>query len=312
MRAPDIRLFRQSDGGAVRLSLLRAELSATVESPAVSLTAELVANGHPGAVGTVEAWWKDRRLFSGRVDRQALIRSEAGERLTVECRSAGALLLDNEALPGSCVGAGLEAMAARCLQPYGFTCFCPYPSRTVSLYTVGKGQSEWEAFRGWTERAYGLAPYMKGDTVLVQSPHSPGLLILSNRGGGVTFTSLVRRDTPYHVISKIISRDSLGNYSSVVENPEAQALGVCRKRYRIPQSEFQALAVPDAEQQIRASMAKSMEVEAVLPGIVEAELGQAVSVREMGLEDYRLRVKRWTHTISSHGMTTRLVLEKGG
>ena len=306
MRAVATRL---SDGREVPLEhAAQLQVTASLSTPARSMSGSFVVARPPGKLGAVRVYGEGGLLFDGSVDRQQVALSQKGMLLEVEARSKGALLLDNEALPCALANVHLGAVFSRFIAPYGFVCYNPNPSRTLSIYTVRGGSSEWEALCGFTRRAWGITPYVDGDMVCVASPGSGSALTISNSGGGTAFSKLEQAYIPYKMISQVILRDEWGNYSAAVSNASAPYHGVRRKRYVIPSTEFVDSPALDANQRIRRSMLESEQVVATLPGLVPAKIGQPVQVLDKAFMLYNLLVRELMWQQDSDGVVTRLWL----
>ena len=311
-------LYRFPDNAAVEASLLEMELSGSLESPAVGLSAAFICPPQAGVgpIGEIKEAHIHRdgeTIFMGRVDKQRVSQNAKGSILRLECRSKGALLLDNEARPASYFNVDADTVFAVHIAPYGFRLRNPGGNKNKYLpaYTVRKGMSEWEAFCAFASRAYGIAPYAKGTEIILAPPESasPGILI-SNSGAGEKFEGLEYSFTPYNMISRIYLRDALGSYSSAVDNPIAGYYGIERKRYMIPPGSFIESGGADAISRVKSSLLAREDIQVTLPGIIGAELGQRAGIDgAMGIfEKYGLMVGEWTYKMGKSGYRTILKL----
>jgi hypothetical protein len=299
---------RLSGGELVFDKVLSLTVRDALGSPAVSLRCRVLVDEHTGELGAVTASWEGLTLFDGKVDRQTMTLSEKGRVLQLEGRSRGALLLDNEALPGVLPYAGLaEAFQLFCA-PYGFVLASPGDGRGIADFTTQKGQSEWDAFGGFTRRAYGYSPYLRGNQIFVGAPRSVSMLTVGE--GGYPFTSLEHERIPYRIVSKVILRDADGVYGSAVYNPDAAFYGVERKRYVIP-GEYADNPGPDANRRIRRSMLEKERVTVTLPGITQAEPGQEARVLGEGFAIHNLMVDERSWVFGEGGIVTVLGLVVG-
>lgn len=299
---------RLSDNRSIPLEqILELEIQTELDSPATALRLTAATDAFSDELATVTVKKGIQPLFHGRVDWQETDFSAAGRRLQLEARSKGALLLDNEAAPCSLVRARLSTLFGLCIAPYGFVLYHPQGDRrSLPLYTIYKGQSEWEAFCGFARQAYGRTPVVQGDQVVVDHPRSSRTLLIGD--GGQPFTRLRHILAPYHILSRIVLRDEDGAYRSAVHNKGAARYGVQRKRYAIPASEFMSAAGRDANQRIRRSMLQKEMVDVTVPGILDLSPGQSAQVASENFTRGGLMVSsvRWCQ--NSRGQTTRLTL----
>jgi hypothetical protein len=301
-----IRAYSRENRRTADLTLIEAALSATLDSPALSLTATFHSDSHPGELAEVEVLSGDQLLFWGSIDEQETTIDHRGRRVTLEARSRAALLLDNEALPHSYADVGLKTIFDRHIAPYGFSLAGGIPAARLPLYTVAKGLSEWEALEEFTLRALGVRPSIRGELVHLGEPSGGGMLAIGE--GGQPYTSLSLTYSPYQILSQILIRDDRGGYTSGVESAEALSRGIRRKRYQIPSGEFAASALPDADRRLRQSRADALSATATLPGLVDVDLGWNVTLREPGFEGYGLYVEGFTYRVGGAGVFTEVRL----
>jgi hypothetical protein len=301
-----IRAYTRGERRTADLTLIEAALSATLDSPALSLTATFHSDHHLGELEEVEIRRGNNFLFRGMIDEQETAINHKGRRVLLEARSRAALLLDNEALPHSYADVGLTTIFDRHIAPYGFSLAGKVPAARLPLYTVAKGMSEWEALEEFTLRAMGVRPTIQGDLVHLGYPVGGGILAIGE--GGHPYTSLSLTYSPYQILSQILIRDDRGGYTSGVESAEAISRGIRRKRYQIPSGEFAASALPDADRRLRQSHADALSATATLPGIVEVELGWNAILREPGFEGYALYVSGFTYRLGAAGAFTEVQL----
>ena len=279
----------------------------SLDSPADSLSAEIAANELYGDFDHVEAHDGTRLLFSGNIDCQQESVSGKGALIRLDARSAGALLLDNQALPSVLLGVQLGVLFNRCIAPYGFTLFNPNRAVYVPAFTIRAGQSEWDAFVDFSRRAHGITPHIKGTQVFIRRPGG-GVrpVIISNSANGVRYSSITHARTPYNIISRVILRDENGQYTLAVRNSAALYTGVTRKRYMIPVEEhFDRMAL-DANQRIRRSMLEYEHVTVTLPGFADIEPGDDVAIRDEKIQLSNLMVRECELIADEHGMITKI------
>lgn len=280
----------------------------TLESPATSAEVVFPAEKLPGALASLAISEGGKTLFEGSVDRQTATVAVSGTEVRLEARGIGALLLDNQALPGILQyvqpGAAFERFAAQ----YGFSFYCPNARGFLPLFTVRAGQSEWDALTAYCRRMFGKTPYVIKKQIMAERPPSGEPIVISNTGNGQKFISISHTRTPYNVISQVSLRDENGYYSSRVKNSAAAGLGQVRKRYAVPSTEFQGYPSLDANLRIRRSMLQYERVEVTLPGSFEIELGRDVQIRDRALAVSNMMVYDSTLIVSAGGIITRLGL----
>ena len=307
MTAPVVAVTRLIDGRSLTLPhITDLAITSALSSPAASLSFTAAVEGFPGELGAVTVRQDEKLLFTGQVDQQVSALSGQGRTLTVDARTKGALLLDNEALPCTLTNVGLATVFSLFIAPYGFLLNNPGPGRSLALYTVHKGLSEWEALTGYTLRVYGRTPYVAGDQVIVDAPRSASPLVIG--GGGLPYTRLELAHIPYNLVSKVVLRDMDGNYTSAVHNSAADYYGARRKRYVIPANEFMDNLSLDANQRIRRSMLEMQRITVTLPGTPDIPLGQAALLRDDALTASNLLVREVSLRLSPAGLTTTLTL----
>ena len=226
-----------------------------------------------------------------------------GPRLEVTARSAGCYLLDNEALPQSYDSVTLDSFCQRYLDSYGiFRRGFYYRGRIP--YTVPKGQSEWEALAGFVYALTGKFPYLSREGELCLLPRDGTAVQLSNtRTGGVRFLARTLSERRSEPISKVLVRDKNGYYPTEFGDRRALELGIRRKRYLIPPTQYED-GREDAPTLLRRAMADYRRGEAELPGLVNGIfLGDRVQF-DTGREWLVIRV-RWKQS----GSTARTHLE---
>ena len=307
MQTLTVTAVKLLDGKTIPLShVLQISVLSSLASPAQSLYVESVVDNFPGELGEICVTCDAQTVFCGQVDRQVSSLSSRGRILTIEARSKGAFLLDNEAVPCTMTNVNISAVFSRFIAPYRFLLYHPSPGRTLPAYTVHKGVSEWEALTGYTLRVYGRTPYVIGDQVMLDRPRSA--VPLSVGGAGAPYQEIAHTHFPYRIVSKVVLRDIDGYYRSAVNNSAAADYGIQRKRYVIPASEFIDSPGLDANQRIRRSMLEKESVRITLPGIVMAHIGQEVEIADPNFRLYNLMVYECAWKQSAKGIVTILTL----
>ena len=205
----------------------------TVESPAASFAAVV-----DGAVsGQAAVRWRDgdgQALFEGYVDTLTVKADGAGRRTAVTGRSAGAFLLDNEALPAHYSLLTLGEFFRRTIAPYGLFTLGVEAAGSFS-YTVPKGVSEWEALSGACHAACGRRPWLTPEREIRLRPGA-GSPVTLPQAAVVGFSTAEDRSAP---LSRVLIRDGNGYYTAGAEDRAAVELGIRRKRYWIPPTRYE-------------------------------------------------------------------------
>ncbi|MEG1779533.1 MAG: hypothetical protein RR263_05465, partial [Oscillospiraceae bacterium] len=102
-------------------------------------------------------------VFEGRMDRQEQRMDKNGLTLNIECRSRGAVLLDNEAIPREYFSVSGNDMFNMHIRPYGYELMRPLSSLTIPSFKVTNGLSDWDAFAIYCQRVYGSSPFIRLD-----------------------------------------------------------------------------------------------------------------------------------------------------
>ena len=266
---------------------LSVSLVSTLESPAQSLAASfpLGRGGAPEAAVTAMVYLGERRVFAGWCDQQTAREDQGGRVLSLQARSRGGFLLDNEALPRTYYSVTCREIFRSHLAPYGFAELAIPRDLTAGIFTVPKGKSEWEVFCDFCMRMYARLPMVTpGERVVVEErPKSPGARI-TNRSGeeGLRYLRAEEICRRASVVSEVLLRDKKGNYSRALGNPFGNPWQVRRRRYVIPAAEYATAPAADGYQRFREAQRGARTAEAVLPGWAELWAGDCVAL-ETGL-----------------------------
>lgn len=310
MSAVDIKLVATPVGGGSleikRLTGLR--IVSGIDSPAASLSASLAPDSALPELLSVKAYDGNRILFDGKIDSQKTAVSKDGVTVTLDARDAGALLLDNQALPCVILRAQLGTVFSRFASAYGFAYYSARPDVSIPKFTVRAGMSEWDVLANFSRRAYGVTPYVSASRVMFSRRGTNAPIVISNSGNGLRFSSISHTLSPYSVISRVYIRDENGFYSSMVNNPSAARTQASRKRYVIPTTEYASNIGLDANQRLRRSMFEFEQLAVTLPQVLDAALGQEAEVRDSLLSRYNLMITQREYIVDANGAVTRLTL----
>ena len=209
---------RDSAGNAFSLPApLEWEIVKSLDSPAHSFEGIFPCARACGDLRSVEVLAGERTLFSGGVDEAAVTEDAGGRRLKLIARSAGAVLLDNEALPQTyTTGLSLTELFDEHIRPYGFSTLITDFDVFFNQYQILKGTSEWEALSNFFRNgSQGIARIDDaGRVVCLMNPGEGNFHLISNRDAGAQrFTSLKITDNRYSPITRFVIRDDDGAYS---------------------------------------------------------------------------------------------------
>ncbi len=298
-----------TDGTSLAFTeLLSLTLSKTLALPCDELVVSALCEVPPGELVQVILCYDDRELFTGIVDRQQHCVSAAGSILSLECRSAQAVLLDNEATPRTHYYTRLSTIVRSHAAAYGMRGVRgedPYLSR----YGVYKGFSVWRAIELFCRQTLGRAPRVTTDGYIDTSPVTPQrTLTIGNRtdGGAQVYTRLTSEINRCGVISSVKVQTRSGYYGTTVHN--ADAADVKRVRLLVPSAEWANLPKRSAQEIIRASMHAKRQIEVCLPGMVECEPGDRAVLCDPPYKNDTLYVGELCCRLSGDGLFTAAVL----
>lgn len=246
-------------------------------------------------------------VFRGVVDEQLVRTDGDGVMMTVRARGMAAVLLDNEAIPQAFERPSLLDMYNAHLRQYGFRGLLYNRNAVLTSYGVAKGKSEWQAFEGFCRQALGVRPRVEDGYVTVR-PRAPGRTFVLSNSGGLAYSALEVKIKRYGVISRVILKSAAGIYDTPVENRAAQLAGIRRKRYVSPSSEWGSNPNAGADRLMRDSMARRLQVTAVLTELADIRVGDRVRVNDGGWSFGELAVAGVTHRASGAGRETELIL----
>jgi len=279
-------------------------LRRSLESPADGFTGHFPVERRPFELVSLRLMRGGATIFEGKVDAQRLSISRDGMLLTLEARSKGGLLLDNQAVPRVYENLTTHGLFEWLLAPHGFLLLAS--PRTLEEFTVRAGQTLWAAFSAFTKRTYGRLPFVVGDMVIV-SQTDPGVSTVV--GDALRpFSRLEHTISHYRPISRIFIRDEEGEYSTFVQNHDAPPRGIVRERFIVPGGEFVSTPQWDAATRIRRSMREMERVVAELPGFHQLRPGGGVAIEHPGFFMANLMVDESVFTLDAGGGRTVLTL----
>ncbi len=257
-------------------------------------------------------------VFQGGIDEVTCTEDGRGRWMQVLARSAGAALLDNEALPQLVQDRSLNEMFQEHVVPFGVTQLVTDVGEDAFLnqYQIPKGTSEWEAFTNFV-RLTGLAiPHLdrQGRMICLNQLPAGTTRTYSNQGEGTGYCDLKVTNNRYSPVSQFVIRDQEGYYSYAFDNPYNDRLKLQRRRYLIPSPSFSGSATGgriDADLLVRRSMLGKEVITLTLPGLPEVEVGDSANLIT-ATQDYLGRfVYQVRRRVSADGATTGLTLLDG-
>ena len=289
---------------------LSLQLTRSVDSPADSLQLLVAAQQPIGQLATLTIQLDGQLLFSGFIDTQMVSRTAQGFCMRISARSRGALLLDNEAIPRQYAQIRLSELFDIVAKPYGFTTWYGPGNPIMPLVNIRKGMSEWEALCTFCKLRLGITPFIDLHERIIISQLPPlGVHRLSNTDRSqLPFSQIQLAYNRCEVISRIFLRDENDQYTSSVQNPQANDLGIIRRRMVIPSGEFAARPIADAQSLIRQSMLRHQVVTVVLNRLHQCELGDLVEIDDPAFALQEQRIGEIVYLIDENGATTRLKL----
>lgn len=222
-------------------------------------------------------------LFRGYCDEIIRAVDDGGATVTINARSPGALLLDNEAKPASYQNITARVYFNEVLGPFGFKALTvPDEAKKAVSYTVPKGRSVWEAFSQLCFLLYGREPYLNDRMELrVEALPSAATMLVNNDPAvdAARYCSLEYITRRSSAISHITFKDQKGGYTQLLKNPFGNPLKVNRGRYVIPAPEFSA-TVPslDAYQRIIRGERGVHSIALSLPKLYNIHPGRMIGV----------------------------------
>ena len=221
-------------------------------------------------------------VFYGVMDGYTVDCGTGGSTVSLEGRSLGALLMDNEAESGEYFNLGLEEVLRRHVTDWGIREIQRASVPNMSHFTVSSGQSQWSVLREYLEFTGNLAPRFD----------RKGTLLLDGRQGGekrvidksTPVSKLQFRDDRYGVISEVLVKKTRSAVTGTVKNQELmQRGGSARRVIQVPRyTDYDAMRYT-GEYQIRKSRENSAVCTLTLPMLFPAFAGDTVELRYSGI-----------------------------
>ncbi|MCL2857685.1 MAG: hypothetical protein FWE19_08230 [Oscillospiraceae bacterium] len=293
-----------TSGVASELTPSFIRLRRSLESPADGFTGRFPVSERLRELVGVRLFRGQAVVFEGKIDAQRLSISQDGTLLTLEARSKGGLLLDNQAAPHVYENITTHGLFEWLCAPHGFLLLAS--PRTLPEFTVRAGQTLWAAFCAFTRRTYGRLPFVVGDMVIVSQADPGASEVIGDERR--PFSRLEQTISHYRPISRMFIRGEDGEYSTFVQNHDAPPRGIVRERFMVPSGEFVSIPQWDATSRIRRSMREMERVVVELPGFHELRPGSGAVVDNPAFFMANLLVDESVFTLDAGGARTQLAL----
>lgn len=200
---------------------VEASIACDRDAPADLLRARFPAEDMWEELRDVVGYEKGSAVFRGIVDEQDTFLS--GEGLTVEltARSLEALLLDNEAQPGTIQSPSLARIEERFLKPLGLSLGEGDRGAKRGSLTISKGDSCWTVLSGFCREFLGAEPWVGLD----------GKVNVGEEGTTLELDGVISAQVsllPYKRISQVWLQSCRGSYDTLYRDESAN---VVRTRY---------------------------------------------------------------------------------
>lgn len=251
-------------------------------------------------------------FFSGIVDQQQSQVDRTGICSKLSCRSWGALLLDNEARPGTYWSLSAEQLVrAHGMGVVKRDMLSWNP--VLQQVTVQKGCSHWEVICYFCRRAFGCTPFLGRDRQLLLQPFTKKKHLFSNGlSTGIHYHSASFTEDRYRMLSKVWIKDHRfdGYYGKALENKAAQVLGVQRERYYHPGTLWGEQDLwKSAEFLVKEHQLDYLELDLVLPGYFDLRVGDLAEFQDQQLGNYsELYIAKLAFHWGADGISTRVKL----
>lgn len=283
---------------------LSVKFTSSDDAPADSLNVTFAVSGNIPEIATVTVENGNERLFSGIVDTQTEEESPDGILLTISARSLECILLDNEALPQTYCMPSMPLIVERHLAPLGFTEYIGERKSFSGEMIISKGMSEWAVLETFCRRFLETKPKIDCYGVIDITGSESDEIIYLSESRCISKKHILDRSK---LISEIDARTYIaGGYEMTLENKNAKALGVRRKRY-VNSIDSESRTVLSARKIISESNNSYEQIVADFSGCILCSVdAKAVLDKENKI----FRVKRTEYSLNSNGEKTRLYMER--
>ena len=273
------------------------ELQRDADTPADGLELHFAGEEtvYPAVPAEVRLEMDGEAVFEGITDVMDVERKGGAVTVRYRCRSRGALLLDNEAMPGEMQMPSVRSVARRFTEPFGLKAagvdLLPKKGRLM----VEEGTRCWEVICRFAEAFLHTTPYCTTDGTVCFDKRKPIKQALP------PVKSLMVSRRPIERISRVVVQNArTGAYSAVYEDREAE--GIQRVRYLSAQA-------ADAPKTVFAEgKRKALQAEAAVFGFCDALPGDIFDLSGYDGELVEAELTGLRYIFTAEGEETQLKL----
>lgn len=253
--------------------------------------------------------YQNKKLFEGIVDTQTLSFGEQGESLSFSCRGLPALALDNEACPGTYLELTSDQLIQSHALPFGIKGE-QFPYRGVAReLLIPKGMSHWEVIQFYCQTVYGKTPFLNREQKVALTPFSSREYFFSNQNPkAIPYTKGSITRNRYQMISKLLVRSRMGNYTKIVVNNLAKGQDVFRERYYHPGREWEGKELLAGEAAVKEKQLDYLEIRLELPQLSVFYVGDLAKFSDSWGSYQSLYVSRVKWKFDAAGLRTQVTL----
>lgn len=277
-------------GGFVFLDGCKSlEINQSLDIPADELKAKFVYREdfpHIGRIYLMEEQVNDvesaindgRTIFSGVVDTITVSADLSGSEITVCARSMAALLIDNECQPRGYLNPDTDLMYLNYLEPFGLKIAEMKKARHQGRLRIYKGDSHYRALEKYCVTFLDSNPRVDGTGVFHTDCIKSGEIISFDNSEGTAFGSVTVCEDNYSIISKVyVCADKDGKYNTVLNNKEAQNMGIVRERFLNANTDS-GFTLSDGDKLIENGRKKSLRVTLTADSMIINKVGYKCTV----------------------------------
>lgn len=211
------------------------EISREENVPADYLEVRFPYFENNGRLSRICLYDNDGLLFKGICDEIVNIKSASGVFVRIYCRNMFALLIDNEAAPGTFTSITAQIIFDRYLKPLGFKDFAADGRALSGDFTVAKGTSVYSVLSEFCRIKYNATPRLSEDNVILFNPGDSGEKVVfsdKENKNRLNYSKIEFSICPCKLISKInVKTSETDFYTSALHNSFAENMGIVRERY---------------------------------------------------------------------------------
>lgn len=292
-----------------------AEINKSFETPADCLTVVFPSDKKHDEYKNIDVYINENeKFFSGVVDEQKFEVTSSGCFLTIVARNKAAYLIDNEASPQGYTRPSLDIIFKRHVKPYGFKAIYGDLSVFSTIIEVTKGMSEWDVLEQFCSSCLNTFPTVNADgTIDATGSANFKKICFSNVKGAVNYSSFVKKDYRYKLISEIVVCAPYEPiYVARIKDQKLIDKGISRRKFismSADNDNAKKYSISTAEQMISNAKKKAHEIILTCPGAVFAQVGNKCDINDsvLGkLED--LEVYEIEYKLNRNGEFTVITL----